>query len=260
MPLQNPTKTFNFEKWQGAGNDFILIDHPAFNPSWTQQLCHRRYGIGADGVIWFLPPADMRIFNADGTEAACCGNALRCLAAARNLSCINNKHHIKHHKKGLAVSMGVPKFITSQTLDTGVPHHVVFDGHFQDAKSLRLEHNANVNFAKMIAPGRIAIRTYERGVEDETYSCGTGAVAVCAYAREHLQDPGPFTLEYISGDTLFVFFQEKEAWLVGDAKQTFRGEINANWDTERDQRSRISSGSYSAVRSDVNAGWSSSSS
>lgn len=241
-------KPLHFEKWQGAGNDFILIEDPDFDPKWTEHLCHRRYGIGADGVIWFLPPAQMRIFNADGTRANCCGNALRCLAYAKNLTCINGKHHVKPASQGLAISMGVPKFLTLQTIDTGVAHHVVFNGDFSDAKRLRFEHNANVNFAKKISPGRIAIRTYERGVENETYSCGTGAVAVCAYAKKHLSDPGPFTLEYISGDTLSVFFENEEAYLVGSAEKTFEGTVDVNWDSKRDQKSRISHRSDSALR------------
>lgn len=214
-----------FEKWHGAGNDFILIEDPDFDLSCVPHLCHRRYGIGADGVIWFQPPNCMRIFNADGGEADTCGNALRCLAAAKNLTCINNRHHVRQIDGELAVSMGVPKQLDTSLYDTGVRHYVQFDGDFSNAPQWRKAYDANVNVAIAHSPNELLVRTYERGIEGETYSCGTGAVAVAQAARQRHGHPGPFVLRYRSGDRLTVFFEGGEAWLQGLAERTFIGQL-----------------------------------
>ncbi|MCB1117213.1 MAG: hypothetical protein KDK50_01380 [Chlamydiia bacterium] len=256
MALSNPIKTLKFHKWQGSGNDFILVDDPHFEPQLVQHLCHRRYGVGADGVIWFLAPNRMHIYNPDGQEAPMCGNALRILAHAKKLKTIESSqgmHEVKTIDGQLAVSLGQPQLLSEDPLiiDSGVRHLVLFDGDFDHAPQLRTIHDANVNFVKILAPDTVAIRTYERGVEAETYSCGTGAVAVCFALRMRSNFDGPYHLEYRSGDHLSVVFIDNQSFLMGEAVCTFKGEIDAYWDTQGDQGSRISRGGNTALRENV---------
>lgn len=215
-----------FEKYHGAGNDFILIDDrievfPANARTLIQRLCDRRLGIGADGLLLLQSSqsADykMRIFNADGNEAAMCGNGIRCLT----------HYLVQHHiasppfrfetQKGfaasrmqdnwIAVDFGVPQYLGEEALhidqsqwncylmDTGVPHVVIFVPDVASidvaaiGRAIRyapsfLPQGVNVNFAQINSDGTVRVRTYERGVEGETLSCGTGlAATACAAAR-----------------------------------------------------------------------------
>ena len=207
-----------FIKMVGAGNDFIVIDpQTKFDyVKFTQQICSRHTGVGADGVLVVDKSSTsdyhMRIFNADGSEAEMCGNGARCMA-------VHITSHLKPAKELfgmetlageiLAESEGevarvrlsnpkdyMPRLnitVANQKLevhhiDTGVPHTIVFVDGLQevDVDSLgRLIRNhprfaprgTNVNFVERAREGMVAVRTYERGVEAETQACGTGAVA-----------------------------------------------------------------------------------
>jgi len=205
-------------KMVGAGNDFIVIDpQPSLDyVKFTQAICSRHTGVGADGVLVLEKSTTsdyrMRIINADGSEAEMCGNGARCMAV----------HIASHLKPGkplfgmetlageiLAETQGevasvrlsnprnyMPQLnitVANQKLqvhhiDTGVPHTIVFVDGLQevDVNSLgRLIRNhprfaprgTNVNFVERAREGMVAVRTYERGVEAETLACGTGAVA-----------------------------------------------------------------------------------
>jgi diaminopimelate epimerase len=213
--------TLAFSKYHGAGNDFILIDNRQQEYHFTKKeialLCHRRFGIGADGmmVLENLNGYDfsMKYYNSDGAEGSMCGNGGRCIVAFA--------HHlgiIQSHANFMAVD-GVHQAIINSTkedfmdvslqmtdveevkqngniffLDTGSPHHIDFVENlsamdiFAEGKKIRHSEmyesigGTNVNFIEQTADG-INIRTYERGVEDETLACGTGATAAAiAYA------------------------------------------------------------------------------
>jgi len=207
-----------FMKMVGAGNDFIVIDpHPRLDyVKFTQAICSRHTGVGADGVLVLEKSKTsdyrMRIINADGSEAEMCGNGARCMA-------VHIASHLKPKKslfgmETLAgeilaetegevarVRLSNPKDYMPQLnitvanqklqvhhIDTGVPHTIVFVDGLQevDVNSLgRLIRNhprfaprgTNVNFVERAREGMVAVRTYERGVEAETLACGTGAVA-----------------------------------------------------------------------------------
>lgn len=205
-----------FSKYQGAGNDFILIDDRAlFFPVQEQEviakLCHRKEGIGADGLILWQnsTKADlrMRIFNADGKEAEMCGNGLRCLILFAQRHGMDQKYfQVETQHAVLACSFidnRVESLLTPCKWDkepfsigkmkvylahTGVPHAVVFVEELEDVEFLRKAQEiryhplfqpagVNVNFVKVGKENVLFLRTYERGVEGETGSCGTGVAA-----------------------------------------------------------------------------------
>lgn len=224
MQLSSHSKTLSFEKWHGAGNDFILIRDADFDTSLVPSLCHRRYGIGADGVIVLDKPNLMHIYNADGSEAPMCGNALRISAKATGWSQIQSKTHL-HNVKGDWVSLAKPKWLGDDpiVIDSGARHVVCFDRNFSDAPALREEHAANVNMAVVESEDTIALRTFEKGVEAETFSCGTGAVATAFATMRTFGYKGPFTLKFAS-DILHVAFEDGVPWLSGHVACVFKGQ------------------------------------
>lgn len=273
-----------FHKYQGTGNDFILIDDRAqeFNTADHPRiaaLCHRRFGIGADGFILLRNRAgydfEMVYFNADGFPSSLCGNGGRCTVAfARHLGIIENKTHFlasdgPHEaliEAGGMVRLKMPDVRAVQPapvhdelgdvfLFTGSPHHVRFlseEAHAEydfDHEHLLEElpvvaigrdirqdpaydpAGVNVNFTQVPAdPAQPwPVRTYERGVEDETYSCGTGvtAVALAATARGATS---PVRLTTPGGE-LEVSFEVQpngsfaNVWLSGPAVRVFEGTL-----------------------------------
>jgi len=246
-----------FAKYHGAGNDFILFDDrgskfPERGFGQIAGLCDRRLGIGADGLILLQTSsvADyrMRIFNADGREAALCGNGLRCLARfiddGRSSWRIEMPERIVScslHPLGASVEMGPWNLLFKDqeweegvlhALHTGVPHAVVPVQSLEipdfGQRSRRIRHSplfgpegANVNFALKRADGSLAYRTYERGVEGETLSCGTGAAAVAAAFGQ-----AEGFVATASGEKLFVVITENNAIVSGPAAFVFSGIIN----------------------------------
>ena len=223
-----------FKKYSGCGNDFIVIDDREGQISlqgvrqWVPQLCHRRQGIGADGVILWqhgtVSPHRMRIFNADGSEAEMCGNGVRCLAhhistelgglSSFEIDTLDGPVKIVCEKEGIRTAFPDPRDIQwglhlthiaskypIDFLNTGVPHLVVQVDDIEEvdlaswAPPLRhhpdLEKGANVNIYQLDESSGVRYRTFERGVEAETLACGTGAaaVAVAAANRHGLNDP-----------------------------------------------------------------------
>ena len=257
----------SFYKYQGTGNDFVMIDNrqqliSKNNTKLINNLCDRKFGIGADGLILLEQPENdredfkMLYFNADGKESSMCGNGGRCIVAfAKYLGIIEEKaafsaidgYHKAEIKDGeVSLKMMDVSKVEEGTsfvfLNTGSPHHVIFS---DDIDSLDLKKagaairysdlyretgGTNVNFVQVKEDGILKVRTYERGVEDETLSCGTGvtAVALAAFVsgkaktnRVEMQTPGGLlTVSFEKEENRF-----KNIWLSGPARQVFKGDI-----------------------------------
>lgn len=253
-----------FYKYQGTGNDFVMIDnrHQTFDKNNTKHiafLCDRRFGIGADGLILLENHAEydfkMVYFNADGNESSMCGNGGRCIVAlAKHLGVIEKKavfeaidgvHHAIIDNDVVKLQMQdvnmIEKHKSHVFLNTGSPHHVQFEDTIDnfDIKTkgalIRYgepynEAGSNVNFVKKISDDTFRVRTYERGVEDETLSCGTGVTAV-AIAMHYIgeTDKRYLNLDVEGGKLQVTFDKENESyknvWLIGSAKLVYKGKI-----------------------------------
>ena len=259
-------KTISFSKYQGTGNDFVIVDNrngdfDGENVKLINRLCDRKFGIGGDGLMLLESHSTldftMRYFNSDGHEASMCGNGGRCIAAFAvhqgvvktpdrfAFMAVDGEHHASYKDDIVTLKMiDVDKITITDThtfLDTGSPHHVKF---IEDVKSVNVvdegrsvrnsatyaPDGTNVNFVNFNDENEITVRTYERGVEDETLACGTGVVA-CAISA-HLQKPhfSDFNIN-VMGGKLRVFFSAedktfKNIWLEGPAKFVFSGTIN----------------------------------
>ena len=251
-----------FYKYQGTGNDFILIDDranvfPLKDVSLVARLCNRRFGIGADGLILIQNAATsdfkMVYFNADGNESSLCGNGARCTIAFANfLNCIEDKTTFEAvdglhsaHIDGDIISLQmhdvskIQAFENHTFLDTGSPHHVemveklkTFDV-YGNGKRIREESpyymtGTNVNFVEQLAKDQFAIRTYERGVEDETLSCGTGATAVALAMYENKKTTATKIKINVQGGVLEIQFEVtdkgySQIFLSGPAEQVYSG-------------------------------------
>lgn len=258
-------KHIPFHKYEGTGNDFVLIDQRETqyltrqDTSIIEKICDRRFGIGADGLI-LLQLTDgfdfeMVYFNSDGRESTMCGNGGRCIAAfAHSLGvagekcsflAIDGPHEANINEDWVELKMSDVKEVEigdgNFILNTGSPHYVVFAEDLSDmnivesgqvirySERFRKE-GINVNFVEKTADG-IEVATYERGVEDETLSCGTGVTA--AALSYSLANPNANLNEVAittKGGCLKVRFEKKEGnkfeniWLSGPAKQVFKGE------------------------------------
>lgn len=255
---------FKFYKYQGTGNDFVILNnsHNEFDNLTTEQikfLCDRRFGIGADGLMLLnnRPGYDfeMKYYNSDGAESTMCGNGGRCLVqfAADNGSLKDRYHFIAIDGEHEAVIAGdgwvklkmknVDNVVTADeafVLDTGSPHYVKFVKDikntpvYADGRAIRnstdyITEGINVNFVER-QNDEIYVRTYERGVEDETLSCGTG---VTAAALVSAQNQNGFNIVHVStpGGKLAVEFIKHsngtytDIWLCGPATFVFSGEI-----------------------------------
>ncbi len=255
-----------FYKYQGTGNDFVMIDNrqntfPKNNTKLIERLCDRRFGIGADGLILLendnSTDFKMVYYNSDGNESSMCGNGGRCLVAfAKKMNVINNEttfiatdglHHATVSENGI-VSLQmkdvdeVAIYSGYVFLNTGSPHHVAlvddlehFDVATNGAKirysDLYGKAGSNVNFVKQISENHFAVRTYERGVEDETLSCGTGVTAV-AIAMNATGKASASKIELdVQGGKLEVSFKKSNeiysnVHLIGPATFVFEGEVD----------------------------------
>lgn len=250
-----------FYKYQGTGNDFVMIDNRdlSFNKdkNLIAQLCDRRFGIGGDGLILLENDEDtdfrMVYFNSDGGESTMCGNGGRCLVAFAHFLKIFDKKCTFNAIDGLheaEINNGIVKLKMINVseiqrdednfvLNTGSPHFVQyvsdienFDVYFNGNKIRNSENykkeGINVNFVEEISDNELFVRTYERGVEDETYSCGTG---VTASALSYLQSKniGEVKIKTLGGNLKVYAYKNENGfsniWLEGPAKQVFSGEI-----------------------------------
>lgn len=257
----------HFHKYQGTGNDFILLDNRTGKISLSKAqvawLCHRRFGIGADGLMLLeaVPHADFRMvyYNSDGGESTMCGNGGRCIVAfahalgiiqeETNFIAIDGCHDATIEANGLvSVEMknveNIQHYQGYDILDTGSPHFVKWTDDvavtdvFNQGRSIRNEARfspggINVNFVCRTGVNAISVRTYERGVEDETLSCGTGVTAAAIAASGAAT--GNFTYEIETpGGRLEVSFEKPSAdnaqkvILRGPAVSVFEGEVELN--------------------------------
>ncbi len=253
-----------FVKYQGTGNDFVMIDgrgHDYQNEWTTEQIAHmcdRRFGIGGDGLIILVEEAgyDFRMiyFNADGSQSTMCGNGGRCIVAfANELSVIKDKTsfiaidgpHEAIINSGL-VQLKMQDVLSwskdgdAYVLDTGSPHYVKFVDDVQavdvpkEGSAIRYsdtykQDGINVNFVEKTSDG-ISVATYERGVEDQTFSCGTGVVAASIAYTLGADLAGVDVAITTLGGELSVRVQRMgdkflDIWLVGPAVRAFAGEI-----------------------------------
>ncbi|MFA7446907.1 MAG: diaminopimelate epimerase [Weeksellaceae bacterium] len=253
-----------FTKYQGAGNDFILIDDRNFTFSLgkeeIEKLCDRHFGIGADGLILLQKDekADFKMvyFNADGREGSMCGNGGRSVVRfAEDLDLIQNKTKFNAvdglHEAVISADIiqlkmtnvaNVNSYPSHLFLNTGSPHHIKFV-HEVDAVDVKhlgaqirygnpyFDEGSNVNFVEVLKDNSLRIRTYERGVEDETLACGTGitAAAIAAYDSGKI-DSNHVRIHAVGGE-LEVKFEKntsggyEDIWLIGPAEKVFEGVI-----------------------------------
>lgn len=254
----------DFYKYQGTGNDFILIDNrqASFREnkiSFVQKWCDRRFGIGSDGLI-FIEKSESAAFyvdfyNPDGSQSFC-GNGSRCAVRfAQKLNLLTDKtvsfqaidglHEARLEENLISVKMldvaGLDRFGEDYFLNTGSPHYVSFDEAGQKdlltfGRSIRYADTfkpggTNVNLVQTISGNHIAVKTYERGVEAETFSCGTGVTA-CAliYAHKNGLAHGTITTD-VKGGRLQVKFEQhangyRNIWLQGPAEFVYQGVIH----------------------------------
>ncbi|MDW3212107.1 MAG: diaminopimelate epimerase [Reichenbachiella sp.] len=251
-----------FYKYQGTGNDFVMIDNRegifTHDTSLVAKMCDRKFGIGADGLILIENHEsldfEMVYFNADGSQSLC-GNGSRCAVAFANFLGVIGNHtkfltidgeYEADIKEGIVHlhmrDQNCPeKFNSHYFLNNGSPHHIEFvkDANKQNVYAQGAEvrysdtykpDGTNVNFVELKAENTIFVRTYERGVEDETLSCGTGITAsALAAADKGLKSP--IAIE-AKGGKLEVRFEQKNdtsftnIWLIGPAEQVFVGQFD----------------------------------
>jgi diaminopimelate epimerase len=254
-----------FHKYQGTGNDFVILDNRdgRYNGLTNEQvrfLCSRRFGIGADGLM-LLNTAngydfEMKYYNADGRESSMCGNGGRCLVKfAWNIGIRKEKYHFiatdgPHDAEidddgTVALKMKdvntIKDYHSDFIVDTGSPHYIKMTSDvwnydvFKKGKEIRYSNHfakegINVNFVEQKNNDEIIVRTYERGVEDETLSCGTGVTAsalVCYHNERGFNEVtvhtrgGKLTVEYDrTDDDTF-----NNIWLCGPAEKVYEGTV-----------------------------------
>ncbi|RVU01259.1 diaminopimelate epimerase [Mucilaginibacter limnophilus] len=256
----------HFYKYQGAGNDFILVDNRQnivnhYDPQLLERLCDRRFGIGGDGIMFLQshPEYDFEMvyYNADGQPSSMCGNGGRCIVAfAKFLGVINTEteflavdgsHYARISEEGDWVSLQmidvdtISRDAEAYVLNTGSPHYVTFADNLKEkdvyAEGYAIRNNdtyraegININFVESNGNGYF-VRTFERGVEDETFACGTGVTAVALAMAKHNGQTGHITtpVKVLGGNLniLFNYDGEKftDIFLEGPAMQVFEGDI-----------------------------------
>lgn len=250
-----------FYKYQGTGNDFVMIDNrtkifPKENTDKISQICDRHFGIGADGVILIENDNEfdfkMIYFNADGSQTFC-GNGARCAVAfAKHLDIINKKttflavdgkHFAEIENDIISLQMinvdDIKVNENSVFMYTGTQHHVEMVDEltnypvFENGKKIRNSYDlpgSNVNFVQQINETTFRVRTYEKGVENETLACGTGVTAVAIAMHKTNKTKSNLVSLPVEGGLLEVSFSEengsyKDVFLKGPAKFVFSGSI-----------------------------------
>jgi diaminopimelate epimerase len=253
----------HFSKYQGTGNDFVIIDNRDGRIALSNQqiafLCDRRFGIGADGLM-LLGTAEgydfsMTYYNANGTEGTMCGNGARCLVQFAHDSgmikehyqfiAVDGPHEASIHPNGWvhlkmsdvnAVETGEDFFVTN----TGSPHYIqtVADIEnfevFNEGKSIRFnerfkKEGINVNFVQHLKD-HLFVRTYERGVENETYSCGTGVTAAAITSCMYKQGEHEIQIQTLGGKLAVSFNNQggghfNHIWLKGPGTFVYKASI-----------------------------------
>lgn len=257
-------------KYQGCGNDFVVVDNRdgrfAANSKQVTFLCHRRFGVGADGLMLLEDDSEcdfkMRYFNCDGAESTMCGNGGRCIALfahhmgigsmVKNFKGIDGMHsaqlyNIRNNSAMVCLEMSnvaeIEKMGDDLFLNTGSPHYVHFcaepeeENMVEYGRSVRYgevfaaKGGTNVDLVKIIGEGEIYVRTYERGVEDETLSCGTGVTAAAIAAAIKTNSQCRRWKVTTRGGVLTVEFELTEngaekIYLTGSAVRVLEGDID----------------------------------
>lgn len=251
-----------FYKYQGTGNDFVMIDNralsfPKDDVVLIERLCNRKFGVGADGLILLENDAmtdfKMVYYNADGNESSMCGNGGRCIVAFANFlsiiasettfMAVDGLHSATIIKDEVKLQMQNVEEIKEKEeyafLNTGSPHHVQLVANLDEynvvdeGRKLRYglygKAGSNINFVTQTNDG-YSVRTYERGVEDETLACGTGVTAVAIAMHKTGKTTKTSIPIKVEGGNLKVSFDVNEIgyqniFLEGPAKQVFKGEI-----------------------------------
>ncbi len=238
-------------KYSASGNDFVLFHSfvKKDRSELARTLCNRQNGIGADGLIVLLPHPEYdfewQFYNADGSTAEMCGNGSRACAhyafinglAPAQMQFLTLAGVIGANVEGNMVQSDLtPPHILERSIDhngktwwlidTGVPHLVTFDAdidHFdiEEARELRNTYNANVNIAAVNPDGTLRVRTYERGVEDETLACGTGMAAAFYRANKEFDNAEHTRVFPKSGETLYLGLKDETITFKGKVKATF---------------------------------------
>ena len=252
---------FTFYKYQGTGNDFVIIDNrdlffPKEDTALVAKICDRRFGVGADGLLLLEnnPSADfsMVYYNSDGNLSTMCGNGGRCIVhfakflgiISKNTTfeAVDGLHEATVEDDWVSLKMNdIESINTSENytfLNTGSPHHVQLVSNlkafnvFAQGKEIRNniygKEGSNVNFVEQENPDTFSVRTFERGVEDETLSCGTGVTAVAIAMFETGKTSSNNISLITPGGNLQVSFEKtakgyENVYLEGPATQVFKG-------------------------------------
>lgn len=262
----------------GHGNDFVIVDNwdgqvkSAEMPELVRAVCRRRFGVGADGMVFIeAGPEEVdfgwRFFNADGSEADMCGNAGRCTAyyahhngiAPSEMSFMTNAGVINAEvmSKTVKVQLTQPSDIVLESeleiddekltfcsINTGVPHAAIWVDDLENidvtgiGRQVRFHPfykpaGVNVNFIQVLGAGRLAVRTYERGVEDETLACGTGVAAAVLLTALRDQAESPTRVLTRGGEALTIYFTKTEddlfdVFLEGPVRTIYTGRLEAD--------------------------------
>jgi len=254
-----------FYKYQGTGNDFVILDnreneYPDLTTKQIKLICNRHFGVGADGLMMLGKKEgydfEMVYYNSDGNESTMCGNGGRCLVkfashrgifrSSYHFIAIDGEHMAEIDSDGtVSLQMQnvneVSYHNSYAVVNTGSPHFVKFATEVEDIDVVETGHEIryskefapsglNVNFVESLSEDSIFVRTYERGVEDETLSCGTGVTAA-ALLSAHNENGFNTVLVKTPGGQLSVEFDKindqhfENIWLCGPAEFVFKGEL-----------------------------------
>jgi diaminopimelate epimerase len=255
----------HFYKYQGTGNDFILLDGrekmPELSENQIAAMCNRRFGIGGDGlmILRHYPGYDfeMKYYNADGREGSMCGNGGRCIVRfAYHLGIHRDNYHFLapdgEHEADIDINgmvrlkmndvNAVKQHSGDFILNTGSPHYIKY---VNDIREYDVPHEGctirnsaqfvregiNVNFVETVNDHTIFVRTFERGVEAETWSCGTGVTAAALVSAHNETGFNQVDVETLGGMLSVEYDRVSEGeyrniWLIGPAEYVFEGHIN----------------------------------
>jgi diaminopimelate epimerase len=252
----------HFTKYQATGNDFVIIDNRDGRISLPKekviQLCDRKFGVGADGLMLIEkdPLVDFNLiyYNADGSPSLCGNGSRAAVKMASSLGMINGKTKFNAydglHEAELLSNGNVRLKMNNVSatkrigenyfINTGSPHFIQFVKEvkdfpvFEEGRKIRYSEpfkpgGTNANFVELLDNNTIFVRTYERGVEDETLSCGTGVTAA-ALASSYFDYTSPITIKTLGGDLQVEFKSSQpgsftEIYLIGPAKMVFQGSL-----------------------------------
>ncbi len=253
---------FPFQKYQATGNDFVIVDNRGGKYSFTvdqiKKICDRKFGVGADGIMLIEkhPSLDFNLiyYNADGSLSLCGNGSRAAMKVASSLGIVNGKakfnaydglHEADLLSNGnVRLKMNDVKEVKRLNQDffinTGSPHFIQFADDvknfpvFEKGRKIRYSEDfkpngTNANFVELLGGNSIFVRTYERGVEDETLSCGTGVTAAALASSFH-QYSSPITVKTLGGELSVEFNLRHDGsftdiFLIGPAKMVFEGTL-----------------------------------